>query len=80
MRLGSKLTMLRPKLKKMLNNVNSLIVKHNVEESDNVPLIDVAYLSAEGASPVALASLMGRSVNTLATYIAELTEEADIIS
>ena len=91
-RLSSRLTTLRPKLKKMLNNVNSMIVQHNVEESDNVPLIDTqkvnyysarhsyaqAYLSAEGASPVALASLMGRSVNTLATYIAELTEESDI--
>ena len=32
-----------------------------------------------GGSPLALATLMGRSVNTLATYVQELSEENDLV-
>jgi hypothetical protein len=38
----------------------------------------MAYMS-KGGSPMALATLLGRSPNTLAQYIKELEEEGDLI-
>lgn len=35
---------------------------------------------AKGGSPLALASLMGRSVNTLGTYVSLLSEESDLVN
>lgn len=92
--LGGRLKRFRPKLKDELEKVNDIIVRHNVESNDNVPLIDIAsvnfytarhsyaqaYLSTPNASPIALATLLGRSVNTLGVYLKELTEESDIIA
>ena len=91
-RLCYRLTFLRPLLKAELKKVNDRIILHNVEHSDDVPIVDVnkvnfyaarhsyamAYIHSPNASPIALATLLGRSVNTLGTYIHQLTEESDI--
>lgn len=91
-RLSHSLTALRPLLRKELGKVNDIIIEHNVTEGDNVPIIDVdkvnfyaarhsyamAYIHSPNASPISLATLMGRSVNTLGTYVHKLTEESDI--
>lgn len=90
----NRLTFLRPLLRAEFEKVNARIVEHNVSENDDVPLIDVAkvnyyaarhsyamaYIHSPNASPIALATLMGRSVNTLGTYIHQLSEESDITS
>lgn len=79
-------------LKEHWRIINERIVKHNVENDDTVPLIDenctlysarhsfaMAYIKNPNATPIALATLMGRSVNTLGTYLQELSEEDDLI-
>lgn len=91
---SKKYTDMRRKLKKVLSEVNDKIAYHNLGTSDNVPLIDIdkttyysarhsyamAYIQSPNASPIHLATLMGRSVNGLGTYIHQLSEEADIVS
>lgn len=77
-------------IKKGFSNA-AVIINKNVEEGLNIPLIDegctfysyrhsyaVSYMRS-GGSPLALATLMGRSVNTLATYVQELSEENDLV-
>lgn len=72
--------------------INERIIKHNVENNDTVPLIDkectlysarhsfaMAYISNPSATPIALGTLMGRSMNTLGSYLQELSEESDLI-
>jgi integrase len=90
-RIGNTLSTLSPKLKQWFRDVNHRVVKHNVDNDTDVPLIPdnctfytgrhtfaMAYMS-KGGSPLALATLMGRSANTLAQYITQLTEEGDLI-
>lgn len=88
--LGYILSILRPKLKVHFQCVNEIIVAHNIDYNDDVPLIDMEcnYYSARhsyamsymlmGGSPIALATLLGRSPNTLGQYIKMLEEEGDL--
>lgn len=81
----------REQLQNWFKAANERIVKMNVENNTSIPLIPVeatfysyrdsfamAYLSTPKASPVALATLMGRSANTLSSYISHLTSESDL--
>lgn len=89
---GKTLGVLSPKLKEWFKIVNQEVVRRNVEGKSDIPLIDVskctfyssrhsfamAYMS-KGGSPMALATLLGRSPNTLAQYIKELEQESDLV-
>ena len=91
-RISNTLCVLSPKLKEWFQRVNQEVVKRNVENKSEIPLIDVgkctyytarhsfamAYMS-KGGSPMALATLLGRSASTLAQYIKELSEESDLV-
>ena len=83
---------LNPKLSDWWKELNQVIIQKNVDEKLNIPLIDESctfysyrhsfaqmYINNPQASPIALATLMGRSVNTLSTYIEQLKEENDLI-
>ena len=78
-------------LKEHFKAINEDIVKHNVEEKDNVPLIDMecTYYSARhsratqifnspSATPAMLSQMMGRSANNIATYLHQLQNEQDL--
>lgn len=77
--------------KEDISHINDIIFAHNVECKDTVPLIpnDITYYSARhsyatavmlnGGSPMALASLLGRSVNTIGVYVKQLTEDNDLV-
>lgn len=80
------------KLKDWWKELNQVIIQKNVDEDLALPLIDESctfysyrhsfaqmYINNPQASPIALATLMGRSVNTLATYIQQLKEEDDLV-
>ena len=80
-----------PKLKEHFRAINEDIVRHNVEEKDNVPLInmDCTFYSARHsratqifnsplATPAMLSQIMGRSVNNIGTYIHQLSSEQDL--
>ena len=79
------------KFREWIKVVNAEIIKRNVENKDDIPLIpeDVSYYSyrhsyaqmylSKGGSPLALATLLGRSVDTISTYIKELEEESDLV-
>ena len=79
------------KFRDWIKVVNAEIVRRNVENKDDIPLIpeDVSYYSyrhsysqmylAKGGSPLALATLLGRCVDTISTYIEELSEESDLV-
>jgi hypothetical protein len=91
-RISNTLGVLSPKLKKWFQRVNEEVIKRNVENGGDIPLIDVskctyytarhsfsmAYMS-KGGSPMALATLLGRSASTLAQYIKELEQESDLV-
>lgn len=78
-------------LKEHFRAINEDIVRHNVEEKDNVPLIDMecTYYSARhsratqifnspSATPAMLSQMMGRSANNIATYLHQLQNEQDL--
>ena len=78
-------------LKEHFRAINEDIVRHNVEEKDNVPLIDMecTYYSARhsratqifnspSATPAMLSQMMGRSANNIATYLHQLQSEQDL--
>lgn len=79
------------KFREWIKVVNAEIIKRNVKNKDDIPLIleNVSYYSyrhsyaqmylAKGGSPLALATLLGRSVDTISTYIKELEEESDLV-
>lgn len=82
----------RVKLKEWFKELNDIIIRRNVENDTDIPLIDYdcnyysyrhsyaqSYISNPNANPIALATLLGRSVNTLSTYIEQLSEERDLI-
>lgn len=91
-RISNTMCVLSPKLKEWFQRVNEEIARRNVKDKSDIPLIDVgkctyytarhsfsmAYMS-KGGSPMALATLLGRSPNTLAQYIKELSEEGDLV-
>lgn len=79
------------KFREWIKVVNAEIIQRNVTNKDDIPLIpeDVSYYSyrhsyaqmylSKGGSPLALATLLGRSVDTISTYIKELEEESDLV-
>lgn len=82
----------RVKLVEWVKELNGFIIRRNVENGLDIPLIPdkcnyyayrhsyaQSYINNPNANPVALATLLGRSVNTLATYIEQLSEERDLI-
>lgn len=78
------------KFRDWLKVVNEEIVKRNVANNDDIPLatVEASFYSyrhsyaqmylAQGGSPLALATLLGRSVDTISTYIEQLSEESDL--
>ena len=90
-RLGNTMTFLTIKLKKWFREVNTRVFEMNAVTGSDIPKIDsdCTYYSyrhsfamnylAKGGSPLALATLLGRSPNTLSQYIKELTEEQDLV-
>ena len=81
------------KLGEWWRELNQVIIQKNAVEDAKIPLIDESctmysyrhsfaqmYINNPQASPLALATLMGRSVNTLATYIQQLKEEDDLVN
>lgn len=90
-RISNTLGVLSPKLKEWFQRVNEEVVKRNVEDGGDIPLIDMKctfYSSRhsfammymmKGGSPMNLATLLGRSPNTLSQYIKELEEEGDLV-
>lgn len=90
-RISNTLGALSPKLKEWFKRVNEEVIKRNVEDKSDIPLIDMKctfYSSRhsfammymmKGGSPMNLATLLGRSANTLSQYIKELSEEGDLV-
>jgi hypothetical protein len=91
-RVGNTLSVLSPKLKDWFRVVNKEVVKRNVENKSDIPLIDVSkctyytarhsysqmYL-AKGGNILGLATLLGRSMNTISTYVQQLNNERDLV-
>ena len=77
------------KLQQWFREVNDHIIKMNVEMNDNIPLIPIeaTYYSyrhsyaqmylAKGGNVLNLASLLGRSMDTISTYVKQLNQESD---
>ena len=79
-------------LREVSKEINEQTIKENVEKGLEEPLIDVeeiclysarhsfanSYLSKPNASIAAMASLMARSPNTIATYIHQLKGDRDV--
>lgn len=71
--------------------VNQEIIKRNVESKGDIPLIpeDVTYYSyrhsfaqmylANGGNVLALATLLGRSMDTISTYVEQLSTDKDLV-
>ena len=79
------------RLKDWWREINQVIINKNVSEGSNIPLIDEgntyysyrhSYAQAfmqRGGTPMALATLLGRSENTLGVYLKQLSEEEDLV-
>ena len=81
------------KMKKVCGEINLRTELHNQQTGQHLPLIDIsnlscynmrhsfamAYLSSPGANVNALASLMGRSPNSIGVYITQLNKDHDLI-
>lgn len=79
-------------MKLVCNEINEATIKNNVKNNVEEPLIDIDkmtlyvarhtkandYLSHPGATLHALATLMGRSANTLATYVHQIRGDKDL--
>ena len=82
---------LNPKLGDWWREINQIIIQKNVTEGTDIPLIDegCTYYSyrhsfaqtymQRGGYPMALATLLGRSVNTLSVYLESLSENDDLV-
>lgn len=82
---------LNPRLSGVWRDINQLIIRKNVENDDNIPLIDekCTYYSyrhswaqsflQKGGNILALATLLGRSINGISTYVQQLSEENDLV-
>ena len=91
-RISNALVTLSPKLKQWFVEVNGEIARRKVENNEVYQLIptECTYYSArhsyammfmaKGGSPLALATMLGRSVNTLAQYVKLLEEDEDIVN
>lgn len=78
-------------LRELWNVINAEIIRHNVEDGDDIPQINLecTYYSARhsyaqnymesGGNALALATLLGRSVETIGTYVKNLTLEEDLV-
>lgn len=78
------------KFRDWLKQVNYEIINRNVANNDDIPLapVEASFYSyrhsyaqmylAQGGSPLALATLLGRSVDTISTYIEQLSEDSDL--
>lgn len=78
------------KFRDWLKDVNAEIVNRNVANNDDIPLapVDVSFYSArhsfaqmylsKGGNVLALATLLGRSIDTISTYVEQLTEDNDL--
>lgn len=78
-------------LRELWKRINSDIIRHNVESNDNIPQIDLecTYYSARhsyaqnymeaGGNALALATLLGRSVETIGVYVKNLTHDEDLV-
>ena len=90
-RISNTMCVLSPKLKEWFQRVNEEVARRNVENGGDIPLIDMKctfYSSRhsfammymmKGGSPMNLATLLGRSPNTLSQYVKELSEEGDLV-
>lgn len=81
-------------LRKALDDINGEIARENAEKHRNEPLIECErvvlytarhsfaqhYLSSPNATVAGLASLLARSPNTIATYIAQIKRNEDVAS
>ena len=89
--LANRMTIMRKKFRRWVDVLNNEIRRHNIENDDMVAMIDPrvtyytarhsfakAYIQQAGANPLALASLMGRSVNGIATYVSLLTRDEQV--
>ena len=78
-------------LKKLFDDINQDIIKHNFDEKDNVPIIDkeCTYYSARHSratqiynSPDAtlgmLTTMLGRSPSNISVYLKQLSSESDL--
>ena len=78
-------------LKEWWNELNSVIIRKNVDEHCNIPLIDKectfysyrhsfaqVYLQ-NGGNILSLATLLGRSVNSISTYVQQLSRNEDLV-
>ncbi len=82
---------LNPKLGDWWRELNQVIIQKNVDEDLKLPLIqeDCTYYSyrhswaqaylQNGGSVLALATLLGRSINSISTYVQQLSEEDDLV-
>lgn len=83
---------LSPKLKEWFKTVNEEVVRRNVEDGSDIPLIDATkctYYSArhsysqmyiaKGGNILGLATFLGRSIDTISTYVRQLSEEKDLV-
>lgn len=78
-------------LKEWWREINQVIIQKNVDEDSNIPLIDdtntfysyrhsfAQTFMQRGGTPMALATLLGRSENTLGVYLKQLSEEEDLV-
>ena len=81
-------------LRKAFNDINGDIARDNVDKRQKEPQIESErvvlytarhsfaqhYLSSPNATVAGLASLLARSPNTIATYIAQITRDEDVAS
>lgn len=82
---------LNPRLGDWWKLLNDVIINRNVEEGLNIPLIpdNATFYSyrhsfaqmylQKGGSVLALATLLGRSINSISVYVKQLTEEEDLV-
>ena len=78
-------------LREWAKEVNAEIIKRNIENKDNIPLIpdNITFYTyrhsfsqmylAKGGNILNLASLLGRSMDTISTYVQQLTRDSDLV-
>ena len=78
-------------LREWAKEVNAEITKRNVENKDNIPLIpeNITFYTyrhsfaqmylAKGGNILNLASLLGRSMDTISTYVQQLSRDSDLV-
>ena len=82
---------LNPKLSDAWREINKIIIEKNCVDDAKIPLINekCTYYSyrhsfaqmylQKGGSVLALATLLGRSINSISTYVQHLSEEKDLV-